>query len=101
MTNVPSLYAITMEYGHTYVRQRAGKSNHFLPQIAPMNAKILLPGLASFAAKPYFAGGAVSQGEGVNLEPSGSLRKWVLVMNSSVRYFGSLTIVVTVNHSAP
>ena len=36
---------------------------------------------------------------GFHLDPSGSFRKSELVMNSWFRYFGSLTMVVTVNHS--
>ena len=41
------------------------------------------------------------QGDGLNLEPSGSLLKFVLVTNGSVRNCGSSTIVVTTNHVSP
>ena len=43
-------------------------------------------------------GGAVWHGEGFHFELSGSRLNDELVMNGCVRYFGSSTTVVTVNH---
>src|ERR1700730_4279370 len=40
------------------------------------------------------------QATGLNLEPSASRLKFVLVMNDCVRYVGSSTVVTTVNHSS-
>ena len=55
---------------------------------------------ASAMAKERAAGGLIDQsalqGVGFHFEPSGSLRKSVLVMNSCPRYFGSFTMAVSV-----
>src|SRR5262249_54115589 len=46
-------------------------------------------------------GGSISHGVGCHFKPSGSFLKEELVMNGIVKYLGSSTIVVTVNHSEP